>query len=170
MGRYGRDPEFLKEVRVPVSNYIYEKAAFHLQSENAQKNYLLHYNLTGNFGKLLPHYIRKENYETIKLNIDKLHLKEGYTGEAIKDYGKFGYMNLSNIFEYMTRDNFASTARELIEGSDKDGKLAYWNLMVPARISELFPGKVDYEKELSAKLTQKDKGFFYNQFIVDKVK
>ncbi len=170
MGKYGRDPEFLKEVKYSVSNYIYNKASRHLQSEEAQKNFFLHFNLIGNFGNLQPHYIRKENYDKIKSNIDNLKLKEGYAQEAINFFGKFRYMNLSNIFEYMDKQLFAITAEELIKGTEKDGKLAYWNLMVARRISEFFPEEAKYENELSLRLTEKDKGFFYNQFIIDKIK
>lgn len=170
MGKYGRDPEFLKEVKVSVSDYIYNKAGSHLQSEEAQENFILHFNLMGTFGELLPHYIRKENYETIKLNIDNLKLTEGYAQKAINYFGKFKYMNLSNIFEYMDKTLFETTAEELIKGTEKDGRLAYWNLMVARRISEILPEKAKYEKELSLNLTKKDKGFFYNQVIIDKIK
>ena len=169
MGKYGRDPEFLKEVKFSVADYIYNKAGRHLQTEEAQTNFMLHFNLTGNFGNLLPHYMRKENYNIIKSNIDNLKLKEGYAQDVINYFGKFKCMNLSNIFEYMDKALFATTAQELIKGTDKDGKLAYWNLMVSRRMSEIFPEKIKYEKELSLKLTEKDKGFFYNQVIIDKI-
>lgn len=169
MGKYGRDPQFLKEVKIPVSNYIYNKAAAHLQSSLASKNYILHFNLMGNYGNLLPHYIREENYSTVQSNIESLQLKEGYAGEVIKRYGKFKCLNLSNIFEYMDTNIFKATAQQLIEGTDKDGRLAYWNLMVPRRISEIFPLQSEYEEALSTQLMQKDKGFFYSQFIIDKI-
>lgn len=169
MGRYGRDPEFLKEVNISVSDYIYNKAGRHLRSEEAQKNFILHFNLFGNFGNLLPHYMQKENYGIIKSNIDNLKLQQGYAHEAINYFGKFNYMNLSNIFEYMDKQLFEITAEKLIKGTEKDGKLAYWNLMVARRISEIFPEKIKYEKELSLKLSEKDKGFFYNQFIIDRI-
>ncbi len=170
MGKFGRDPRFMKEVEVSVSQTIYNKAAAHLQSEEAQKNFMLHFSLTGNFGALLPHYMRKENFEIIKSNIDRLIIKQGFAQQAIEDYGKFGAMNLSNIFEYMDERTFASTAEALINGMEKNGKLAYWNLMVHRRVSELFPGKVQYEKELSLALSKRDKGFFYNQCIIEKIK
>ncbi|MGI8583237.1 MAG: DUF3419 family protein [Chitinophagaceae bacterium] len=169
MGKYGRDPQFLKEVKLSVADYIYCKAGVHLQSVEAQKNFMLHFALKGNFGNFLPHYMRKENYDRIKSNIDNLKLKEGYTREAVNHFGKFKYMNLSNIFEYMDRQLFATTAQELIKGTDKDGNLAYWNLMVDRRMSEIFPEKIKYEKALSQRLTEKDKGFFYNQIIIDKI-
>ena len=170
MGKYGRDPEFLKEVKVSVGDFIFQKAGRHLQSVPAQNNFILRYNLTASFGDLLPHYLQPENFVKIKSNIDKLRIKEGFAEEAIKEYGTFHCMNLSNIFEYMDKDLFEKTAKQLVDSTEKGGRLAYWNLMVPRKISRIFPEKVEYQKELSLKLTEIDKGFFYNQFIVDKVK
>ncbi len=169
MGKFGRDPAFLKQVDVSVAKYIYHKAGAHLQSVNAQHNFILHFNLLGNFGKLYPHYMRKENFELIKSNIKQLVFKECYAEQAVKYFGKFKYMNLSNIFEYMNEQTFYNTSKQLIAATEKEGKLAYWNLMVNRKVSSIFPDKVKYEKDISNKLTQKDKGFFYNQFIIDTI-
>jgi S-adenosylmethionine-diacylglycerol 3-amino-3-carboxypropyl transferase len=170
LGKLGRHPEFLKEVEVPVSQTIYNKAAFQLQSVEAQNNFILNFCLNGHFGMLLPHYLRRENFEIIKTNIDCIVIKEGFAQQAIHDYGKFDAMNLSNIFEYMDIKKFVATAEALLKGMEKNGKMGYWNLMVPRKISKMFPGKVHYEKELSLVLTSKDKGFFYNEFIIDTIK
>lgn len=170
MGKYGRDPEFLKEVEVSVSDFIYQKAGKHLQSVEAQKNIFLYFNLTGKFGALLPHYLQPENFKIIKSNIDRLQIKEGYAQDAIGEFGKFDCMNLSNIFEYMNKELFVETAEALIKGTANGGRIAYWNLMVPRRISGILPGKAQHEKELSFALMKKDKGFFYSQFIVDTIK
>lgn len=170
MGKYGRDPEFLKEVKLSVSDYILQQAGNHLQSVHAQNNFILRYNLTGNFGMLLPHYLQPENTKKIRENLDRLFLVEGYAEEATKKYGTFRYMNLSDIFEYMDTSVFSETSAKLIDSLESGGKMAYWNLMVPRRISAIFPQKVQYLKEESVELSKKDKGFFYKQFIIDQVK
>ena len=167
MGKYGRDPEFLKEVKVSVPDYIFKKAGKHLRSKAAQENFILRFNLTGNFGNLLPHYLLPGNYEKIKSNLSRLVIKEGYAEDAIREHGKFDRMNLSNIFEYMNKDLFIKTANDLLNGLNDKGRMAYWNLMVPRRISGLLPERAQYLKELSLELSERDKGFFYNQFIVD---
>lgn len=169
MGKYGRDPEFLKQVQVPVSKFIFDKAAQHLKSVAAQENFILRYTLTGSFNGLLPHYLQKENYGKIRSNMSQLYLKQGFAQEAIKDYGKFNGMNLSNIFEYMDQKQFRETARALIDGAAKDGKLAYWNLMVPRHISQIFPEIIEYQKAGSERLTANDKGFFYKEFILERI-
>lgn len=169
MGKYGRDPEFLKEVEVSVGKTIYNKAGHHLQSTHAQRNFMLRYTLTADFGDLLPHYLQPDRYPAVKANLDKLQLVEGYAEDAIRTYGTFRYMNLSNIFEYMNPELFTQTAGQLIGAMEPGGRLAYWNLMVPRHIAAAFPDRVIHQTELSRELTALDKGFFYNQFIVDEI-
>lgn len=170
MGKFGRDPEFLKEVKINVADYIFGKAGKNIQTVAAQQNFFLCFNLTGSFGNLLPHYLREENFKTIKSNIDRLMIREGYAQDAIGEFGKFHYMNLSNIFEYMNTALFSETAEALINGTEKGGRLAYWNLMVPRCISEIHPAKAAHEKEISETLAAKDKGFFYSQFHIETIK
>lgn len=169
LGKYGRDPHFLNEVKVPVSTFILQKAARQLKSIESQNNYMLQYILTGSYNHLLPHYIRAENYEIIKANLKNLIMIEGYIEKTIDLYGKMDAMNLSNIFEYMNVEDFTHVSKRLIESTVRGGNLAYWNLMVPRSISELHPTCSQYQKELSESLTKKDNGFFYNKFILDEI-
>ena len=170
MGKYGRDPKFLKEVNVPVAKTIYNKAAKHLQSIEAQQNFILHFCLKGNFGENLPFYMRKENFDFVKANVKKLILMEGLAQHAIDVHGKFNAMNLSNIFEYMDTDTFETTSKELLKGLEDKAKVCYWNLMVSRKISKTFPEEIEYQQKISKDLTDKDKGFFYSEFIVENKK
>ena len=170
MGKFGRDPEFMKEVSVSVSKNIFSKAENHLKSCAAQTNFMLHYALKGSYGDLLPHYLWPENYDIIKANIDKLEIREGLAQHAGEEFGKFDAMNLSNIFEYMNPVLFQETTANLISMMKPEGKMAYWNLMVQRSMAEQFPQKAVHLSELSEKLTEKDKGFFYNRFIIDQIK
>lgn len=167
MGKYGRDPEFLNEVKVPVGTFIFQQAEKQLKSISTQENFILRYNLTGEFGAQLPHYLQKENFEIIKKNIDNLQIYCGFAQDAIEKYGTFTGMNLSNIFEYMPANLFQQTAEDLMLILEKNGKIAYWNLMVPRRISEYFENDMFYEEEKSLSLKEKDLGFFYNKFILE---
>ncbi|WP_221393041.1 DUF3419 family protein [Dyadobacter sp. NIV53] len=169
MGKYGRDPEFLKQVQGSVSKFIFDKAANHLKSGAVYENFILRYTLTGSFDILLPHYLQRENYGKIRSNMNQLYLKQGFVQDAIKQYGKFNGMNLSDIFEYMDQKQFRETAKALIDGTEKNGTLAYWNLMVPRQISQILPENTDYQKADSERLTAIDKGFFYKEFILERI-
>lgn len=167
MGKFGRDPEFLKHVKLSVSEYIYQKAENHLKSKACQNNPILYFNLNGNYGSFEPHYLKEENFETIKQNSHKLVLKKGFVEDVFADYGSFDCMNLSNIFEYMNVETFNSTAKKLVENTNIGGRLAYWNLMVPRKAANSFPNELQYQSSLSETLTTMDTGFFYNCFNID---
>lgn len=167
MGRLGRDPEFMREVDVHVGKAIFEQAERHLRLPLAQTNFMLRYNLTGNFGVLLPHYLLPENYPVIQQRIDRLTLCEGYAEHAIKQYGTFQRMNLSNIFEYMNRNTFVNTAVALVAGLAPNGRVAYWNLLVPRTLSRLGNVPVTRLDRLSETLKMTDRGFYYRDFIVE---
>lgn len=167
MGKFGRDPQFLEQVTLRVSEYIFKSAERELSGTHVFQNFILRYNLTAGFGNLLPHYLQPENYERIKAQIDKLVVHKGFAEDAIATYGKFDAMNLSNIFEYLDAGLFKTVAEKLNAGLSHQGKLAYWNLMVHRKLSEILPGELQELKELSKKLKSKDKGFFYSNFIVE---
>ncbi|MFN0034448.1 MAG: DUF3419 family protein [Saprospiraceae bacterium] len=169
MGKFGRDPAFLKEVNLSVGEYIFQKAAAQLSKVQAQHNPILRYNLTGSFGHLLPDYLADETQlRQIRERLGRLRLFKGFAQDAGELHGPFDAMNLSDIFEYMDEGLFADTGRRLGQISNPGCRIGYWNLMVPRRLSHTLPELFRYDDPLSSQLTAQDRGFFYNKFIVDK--
>lgn len=168
LGRFGRDPAFLKQVEIPVSKFIFNKAEKHLKSIESQQNYFLKFILHGAFDEEnLPHYLRLENFLTIKKNISKIKLVQGYAQDAFINYPQFDYFNLSNIFEYMTVPVFSKLTKELSLHSSKGAKFAYWNLMVQRNLAIEDERKYKYDELYSNQLSSVDHGFFYHSFIVN---
>lgn len=167
MGKYGRDPEFLNEVNVPVHKFIFNKAEKHLLSVRSQNNYFLKMIMLGVFGEPLPHYLREENYMKVKGNLQQLKTFNGYAEAAIKMMPKVDGCNLSDIFEYMPDEVFKNTAKTLALQTPVGCRMAYWNLMVPRRLSKAIPDKYEYNPILSQQLTETDLGFFYNRIHID---
>ncbi|MEM8525730.1 MAG: DUF3419 family protein [Bacteroidota bacterium] len=166
MGKLGRDPQFLKEVEVPVSTFILQQSERHLSSTACQNNYFLHYIMTGGFGEYLPHYARKENYELIKKRLNRLQIFNGLAEDAFREYDSFNKFNLSNIFEYMPPELFQKVTDNLVENSVDGARYAYWNLMVNRRMSEI-NDSLRCACEISNRLSEEDKGFFYSSVHFD---
>ena len=167
MGRFGRDPAFLKEVEVPVSEFIFGQAEAHLSSTECQENYFLRFTLSGNFGDGLPHYARAENFETIQQNCHKLKVFEGLAEAAFEQFGQFNRMNLSNIFEYMNKPTFHEVAKSFAHNCLPKGRIAYWNLMVPRSIATEFPEQCTAVENAISNCARRDKGFFYKKLHID---
>ena len=169
LGRYGRDPEFFNQVKIPVAEFILQQTQTHLQHPACQRNSFLHYVLTGNFGAELPHYMQPEYFEKVKHNLDRLQLWHGPVESAVDQFGSFDAFNLSNLFEYLPKDNCREIAQKLIQGARSEAKLAYWNLMVDRQLSTMLPGQLINIKKLNAQARPEDDGFFYNRFLLDRV-
>jgi S-adenosylmethionine-diacylglycerol 3-amino-3-carboxypropyl transferase len=167
MGKAGRDPAFLKEVNIPVGEFIFNQAERHLSSTAAQNNHILRFNLTGSFGQTLPDYVQPDHYEKIKAGLDRLQLHHGFAEAAIEQWGKFDCFNLSNIFEYMDDSTFKLVAAQLLAGAKPGARFAYWNLMVPRNMAEIMPGRLSNDPIINILPRDTDRGFFYNKFIVN---
>ena len=101
MGKLGRDAAFFKYVEGHVAENILKRVRHALTELDCSKNPYLEYILFGNYKENLPYYLRKEYFETIKANIDRLEIYQNsiegflttYTGKPVDGY------NLSDIFE-----------------------------------------------------------------------
>jgi len=166
LGKYGRDPEFLNEVTVPVSEFIFKKAEEELRNPKCQQNYFLRFILLGNFGDSFPFYLRPENLNVIRQNLDCLQLHQGLLQDGFAR-NHFDRFNLSNIFEYMTDPVFNELATIIYSGANQDARFGYWNLMVPRYLPNACPDFFKADKDLARTLSKVDKGFFYRHFLVD---
>jgi S-adenosylmethionine-diacylglycerol 3-amino-3-carboxypropyl transferase len=166
MGKFGRDPAFLKEVEVPVSEFILEQSRKHLSSVNCQNNYFLHFIMKGDFGDRLPHYARKENFDLIKENLERLVIFNGLAEDAFREYSGFTKFNLSNIFEYMNLNLFTAVTKNFVDNTEANARFAYWNLMVPRKM-HLVNESVVPDGNTSNELTKEDMGFFYGSINID---
>lgn len=163
MGRAGRDPQFLKQVALSVSQYIRQKAAAHLQSSEATRNHLLRYIFTGSFGDVLPHYLRPQQHEAIRTNIGRLTLRHCAADEVVSMRAHDAYC-LSNIFEYYPQSHFNTTVSAWKDLLQSGAMLLYWNLMVPRSFSSLAP---DAFRKIEAANHVADAGFFYSAFLTE---
>ncbi|MBU6340932.1 MAG: DUF3419 family protein [Bacteroidetes bacterium] len=167
MGWLGRDPAFLDQVSVHVGDFIFNRAAHHLSTADCQDNFILRYNLSGNFGSLLPDYAHENAYRQIKNNLDALKLYQGFVETAAVPYGKFDGFNLSDIFEYLDLATFTQLGKALADAARPEARFCYWNLMVARNLHLILPEYFTDETALSSVLTEKDRGFFYQGCLVN---
>ena len=164
LGRFGRDPEFLREVCIPVADYIIGRADAHLQSPACTGNYFLRMMLTGSYGPTLPVYLRPENFEQIRANADRLQRQRTTAEEAIRQ--PFDAYGFSNFFEYLSADEFGQFARRCSQFVPTGARLAYWNLMVPRSLHEWMPTQFAPVADPNP-LSATDNGFFYHRFLAE---
>ena len=168
MGRMGRDPEFFRYVEGSVAERILARVEYALTRLPVHDNPYVNYILTGSFGAALPLYARPESHAAIRENIERLEIVRGDVGAAIDRYGaRFDAWNLSDIFEYMDDATFGDVAGRILGACRPGSRLAYWNMLVPRRISARFPEAASYLGERSRELSLNDRAFFYQAFHCD---
>jgi len=171
MGKLGRDKAFFRYVNVNVAEHILERTKYAITELDTSKNSYLHYIINGKYDKVLPLAYRKENFEKIKQNIDKIVLLSESVETFIErdDVDYISKYNLSDIFEYMSDEQMCGIIEKMFTKSSKGTKIAYWNMLADKRASKYFENLIYKEKE-SKKLLNKDKAFFYSNFIIEEIK
>lgn len=96
--------------------------------ENPYINYILtEYNISH-----LPYFLREENIRLIRENLHKVEIVEGSLEEYLNNTDlKINKFNLSDIFEYMSLENYGKLMDKIYEDAENGALLAYWNLVVP---------------------------------------
>ncbi len=169
MGRLGRDPEFFRYVEGSVAERILGRVEYALTVLPVHTNPYVEYILTGRFRNALPLYLRPEVFADLKPNLDRLTLFEGpieKAAEVHRDHGFDGF-NLSDIFEYLDPPTSAGVYERLLETARPGARFAYWNMLVPRRLAESFPGRVRSLDAEAKALFARDLAFFYSAFVLE---
>ncbi len=172
MERLGRDPRFFKHAEGEVSARILARTRDGLTKTLPVDNPYLQWILTGHYSLSLPYALRRSNFEPIRENLDRLQWccisLERYLETA--DPNSIKHFNLSNVFEYIPQDSYHRILELLINVGQKGGRLAYWNMLVPRRSPEYLREHLLPLKETVDWLVQKNKVFFYSDFILEELR
>lgn len=171
MGRLGRDPQFFAYVEGSVSDRILQRTRHALTELNPADNPYLHWILLGTHGPTLPLAWREENFEVIRANLHKLEwhcqsLEDCLQQTEDQSISRF---NLSDIFEYMSQENYRKLLLLLLQKAKKGGRLAFWNMLVPRSRPQELGHRLNYLAEESQALHLRDKAFFYSAFLIEEV-
>jgi S-adenosylmethionine-diacylglycerol 3-amino-3-carboxypropyl transferase len=163
MAKFGRDKTLFNQVDINVQSFVFSKVEKELMAKKCQSNYFLNYILKGNFNKGLPHYARLENFEKIKNNCHKLELKHGLIEDIIDENNKVNKFNLSNIFEYISDEEFEKISETLLLNAKPNAIFLNWSLMVNRQLNQI---NANYKIINSTDLKSTDNGFFYGQLNI----
>lgn len=163
------DPDFLNYVESGISQHILNIIKDHFSSTLCQDNLFLNYILLGNFQSKVPDYLTNEKFPLIKSRLDAIRFHVGFAESSFEQFGSFDGYNLSNIFEYLTNDEFKTLAKKLAGGSNKNADLVYWNLMVNKKLSDVNNDFILEDSTLTNP-THRDRGFIYKNYVHERLK
>ncbi len=171
MGHMGRDPSFFRYVEGSVSGRILDRARHALTALDPADNPYLQWILTGHHTTALPFALRPENFELIRANLDRLewHCQPLEQFLDSVEEQTFDAFNLSDIFEYISQENYHRLLEQLIRSGRSGARLAYWNTLADRHRPDSMADRLRPLDELSRSLHAKDKAFFYSAFIVEEI-
>lgn len=171
IGRIGRDPEFFRYVDDDVPKHLSRRFRHASTALDPSENPYLHWMLEGRHGTALPYALRPENFEAIRGSIDRLEMRYGSLEDCLEGVpdGSVDRYNLSNIFEYMSLENYHQLLARLVRSAGSGCRLAYWNLFVPRRRPTFMGDRLRSLDRLASELHAKDKAFIYGAFVVEEV-
>ncbi len=171
MGRMGRDPSFFRYVEGSVSGRILTRARHALTALDPADNPYLQWILTGRHTTALPFALRPENFDVIRANLDRLewHCQPLERLLDSVDAQTFDAFNLSDIFEYISQDNYHRLLEQLIRSGRSGARLAYWNTLADRHRPDAMADRLRSLDDLGRSLHAKDKAFFYCAFIVEEI-
>lgn len=174
MGKAGRDPQLFKYVEGQVSAPILERVRHGLTEVAPDTNPYLQWILFGEHRQALPHALRRENFASIKDNLNKLELHCMTVDEYLEQNAdaRFDCFNMSDIFEYMSNTEYARMLDILVNAGSDGARLAYWNMLVKRHAPQEFIDRREIVRhnQASINLLAQDKAFFYSDFVLEEVR
>jgi len=171
MGHLGRDPGFFKYVEGSVSGRILERTRYALTELDPAENPYAQWILTGRHISALPYALRPQNFDRIRANLHRLE----WHCSAIEEFlgresgSPIDAFNLSDIFEYMSQENYERLLRCIVRAGRSGSRLAYWNMLASRSRPDSMREQLRPLSEISKRLHGRDKAFFYSAFVVEEI-
>jgi S-adenosylmethionine:diacylglycerol 3-amino-3-carboxypropyl transferase len=171
MSRLGRRPDCFAHVDGPVARPLLDRTRRALTSLNPPENPYVHWILTGTHGAALPLALRPEHFETIRRNLDRLEWRhtslDGFLDSA--EAATVDRCNLSDLFEYLSLEDYHRALQQLVRVCRPGGRLVYWNLLADRTRPPVLAPRLRPLEILASALHQRDRAFFYRQLVVEEV-
>jgi S-adenosylmethionine-diacylglycerol 3-amino-3-carboxypropyl transferase len=171
MGRLGRDPSFFKYVQGNVADRILARTKYALTQLDPAENPYAQWILTGFHVSALPAALRPENFERIRANLDRLEWHRAPLEDYLesKQASFFDGFNLSDIFEYVSPENYERLLRCIVKSGRVGARLVYWNMLASRHRPDSMKDELRPLDELARRLHSQDKAFFYSAFVVEEI-
>lgn len=135
MKRTGRDSAYFRYLEGSLSVFLRSKFETCIHENLNRDNPYLQYILYREF-KTLPCYLRRENYEIIRQNIHRLHIRQADFRDVITQENGWDFLYLSDIFEYMDNGVMEEMSRFIHNALAPGGMALFFNMMNPRRLSQ----------------------------------
>ncbi|HWC16800.1 MAG TPA: DUF3419 family protein [Terriglobales bacterium] len=169
MQRMGRDPRYFRYAEAAIAQKLLERTRHAMVDLEPVSNPYLQWILRADQSAVLPLALRRENFDALRSNLDRLQLCCLPVEDAIREFGPFDRLNLSDVFESMSPAQYCSVLQSIAEDSLSGTRLVYWNMSVERRRPEWLADRLRVLSDTSSRLLPEAKAFFYRDLVVEEV-
>jgi S-adenosylmethionine-diacylglycerol 3-amino-3-carboxypropyl transferase len=171
MGKLGRDPSFFRYVEGSVASRILARTERALTELDPSQNPYLQWIALGRFADALPHWLRAENLGPIRACLDRIERRVAPVEVVLAEakQASIDRFNMSDIFEYVSGTAADRVFDDMARAGRSGGRIAYWNMLVARHRPERLAHRLRPAPELSERLRQAAKTFFYSALVVEDI-
>jgi S-adenosylmethionine-diacylglycerol 3-amino-3-carboxypropyl transferase len=151
--------------------YVKERIEYALTQVPIYDNYFISIALTGEFqGDRVPPYLLAENFETLRKNLDRVTVVNGYLGPFLETQpeASISKFNLLDIFDWMVTAQplFESTWQSILRAATPDATMIYRSGSYRLDPPDCVTDQLAFDPELSRELFAIDRSATYGSFYV----
>jgi len=163
----------LVDGRHGIYDYVRERIEYALTKVPIYDNYFLSVTATGRFrGNRVPPYLLEENFETLRQNLDRVTVVNGWLGPYLDSLepGSINKFNLLDIFDWMTPELFEGTLSSVLRAAAPGARLIYRSGSYQLEPPESIRRRLEPHTDLARRLLAIDRSATYGSFYVFSVK
>lgn len=163
----------LVDDRHDMYDFVKERVEYALTKVPSYDNYFLSLAVTGRFrGNRLPPYLLEENFDTLRRNLDRVEVVNGWLGpyldtQPAQSIDKF---NLLDIFDWMTPEAFEQTLKSVLRAARPGATMIYRSGSYKLEPPDAILPYVTPNAELARELLARDRSATYGSFYIFKIK
>lgn len=169
LGNLGRDPSFFQHVSMEkIGDELFNRSKHGLTNIPIKNNLFLEYIFLGNYSNLekVHPYLSIQNFNYLKNHLSKIKLVKAGFADYVKSLpnDSIDKFNLSDIFEYMSKDEFINSWKEINRVGRNNSSVAFWTLFNQFNIPEQLKTIIHNDQKNESEIKNRDRGFFYGGF------
>ncbi|MCL2798081.1 MAG: BtaA family protein [Firmicutes bacterium] len=165
VGEHGRDKSTFAYANGDLYQMITDRMLLCFDNVPNRENIYLQYTVYGRFIRL-PFYLRKENFETVKANIDKASFVLGDVTTVAALGKSFDFFNLSDTFEYMSKEETAQNEKMIAECANSYATVVFWNMLTDRQF--LSPAFSPMDNNQVYEIYKNEKAYYYQALRIYK--
>ena len=169
LGHLGRRPSYFRYVKIDdVAEELLRRTRHGLSEIPTCDNFFVEYILTGAYRNLeTAHpYLAESNFRFLQGNVGRMRQVCASLQEHLRSLppGSVSKFNLSDIFEYVSDQDFEGMLQDILRVCCDDARLAYWTLLVDRDVPSCLADQITPRRSDSEKLFGTNRTFFYGSF------